>query len=61
MSIADELRQELRQKADKDKARNLQRFFKTGKGGYAEGDKFLGVMVPNQRILVKKYWREISI
>ena len=47
--------------ADAQKAKGLQRFFKTGPGEYAEGDLFLGVMVPQTRAVVKKYWREISI
>lgn len=44
---------ELRSMANPEKARFLQRFFKTGPGQYAEGDVFLGLVAPLTRSIAK--------
>ena len=50
-----EIRRRLRILADKDKARILRGFFKTGRGQYGEGDVFIGVTVPVLRKLAKEF------
>ena len=44
----------LRSHADPEKARFLQGFFRTEKGGYGEGDKFLGLTVPIVRQVARE-------
>ena len=55
MPSLSELQKEIRSHANPEKAEILKRFFKTGKGEYAEGDIFLGIMVSAQRVIAKKF------
>jgi len=45
----------LRLEATPERAKSSARFFKSGPGQYGEGDKFLGVTVPQQRIVAKQF------
>ena len=50
-----DVRKALRSAANPEKAAFYPRFFKAGKGEYAEGDKFIGVVVPEQRKIAKAF------
>jgi len=54
------LRTDLIKLADPVRAKHSLRFFRTGPGEYGEGDKFLGLTVPECRSLVRKY-KDLSL
>lgn len=47
---------ELAAKAKPEKIKIFVNFFKTGKGEYGEGDKFIGLSVPDNRAVAKTKW-----
>ena len=54
------IRNELQALSDAKKREIFPKFFKAGKGEYGEGDRFLGVTVPNIRAIAKLH-KDISI
>ena len=50
-----EAREALRREVEPERARVLKTFFKTGKGEYGEGDRFIGVTVPRTRAVAKRF------
>ena len=65
MKIADVILQKLHDLSDLKTAAVQLRFFKTGKGQYGEGDRFLGVTLPQTRRVVKEFfacadWKDLE-
>jgi 3-methyladenine DNA glycosylase AlkD len=54
MSLA-KIKKECQKNSNSKRAKLKQQFFKTGKGEYGEGDKFLGVSVPQSRRIAKEF------
>ena len=59
--MIDEIKSALQELSSIEKKEFLPKFFKAGKGEYAEGDQFIGVTVPDQRKVAKEYWNKISL
>ena len=55
-----EIRKKIQKHKNPTQAINLQRFFKTGKGEYGEGDIFYGIKVPVQRTIAKQF-KDLSL
>lgn len=55
-----EIRKEIKKQSNPKQAIILQRFFKTGKGEYGEGDIFYGIKVPKQRIIAS-HFKDLSL
>ena len=52
---AQDVKAELEKHVNAEKAAFFPHFFKTGPGEYGEGDKFIGVVVPDQRKIARKF------
>ena len=55
LPTARQVKSALRRHVNPEKAAFYPKFFKTGKGQYGEGDRFLGVVVPDQRKIANLY------
>ena len=53
--MLEQIKRDLLQLSDPERAKKLSGYFKTGKGQYGEGDIFLGIPVPEQRKIAKRY------
>ena len=53
--MANQIIADLKQLADPEIAKHSVQFFKAFEGGYGEGDQFLGIRVPEQRKVARKY------
>jgi len=52
---AAQVRRALREVADPKRAEGVARYFKVGKGGYGEGDVFIGITVGDQRRIARRF------
>lgn len=59
--VVEDIKQALHDLAIPERIPILQKFFKTGKGEYAEGDQFMGVTVPDQRKVAKEFYNKVTL
>jgi 3-methyladenine DNA glycosylase AlkD len=60
-SIKNKILYELKHNADPELAKHHEKYFQARKGGYGQGDRFLGLKVLPQRKAAAKYFKEISL
>ncbi|MFI5488455.1 MULTISPECIES: DNA alkylation repair protein [Micromonospora] len=61
MATCADVRHDLAGLADPRRAAEVSRFLQMVPGGYGEGDRAIGVPVPEQRRVAGRYWRDLSL
>lgn len=61
MNHVEQVKYELSKYTDPEQAESFSRFFKMEPGEYGEGDEFIGITVPNQRKVARKYYKTIPL
>ncbi len=61
MATTADVRYALASLADPGRAEGVSRFLQMVPGGYGEGDRAIGVSVPEQRRVAGRYWRDLSL
>ncbi|MDG9678975.1 DNA alkylation repair protein [Micromonospora sp. DH14] len=61
MATIHDVRRELASLADPGRAEASSRFLQMVAGGYGEGDRAIGVSVPEQRRVAARYWRDLTM
>ncbi|WP_326554720.1 DNA alkylation repair protein [Micromonospora sp. NBC_01813] len=61
MATWDDVRQDLASLADPRRAEQVSRFLQMQPGGYGYGDRAIGVLVPQQRAVAGRWWRDVSL
>jgi 3-methyladenine DNA glycosylase AlkD len=60
VAAIDDLRRELAEAADPERAAGLRRYLRMVPGGYGDGDDVLGIPVPVQRRIAGRHWRAMT-
>jgi len=61
LEYINEIKKDLANYINPEKAEFLPKYFNAVPGGYGEGDRFLGVTVPDQRKIAQKYYKTIPL
>ncbi|PIP53207.1 DNA alkylation repair protein [Candidatus Beckwithbacteria bacterium CG23_combo_of_CG06-09_8_20_14_all_34_8] len=61
MNVYSKIEKDLKSLKNPLKIKIFKRFFKTGPGEYGEGDQFLGLTMPQQRLIAQKFYKQVKL